>query len=83
MDERKPVAGAIRPFGVLGGRYEVDGTGLLQYRICTALAVVAIAALVIGDWAGLSRAIRYGVWGACFVLVLALSIAIVRNGRKL
>lgn len=75
--------GVVRPWGLLGGRYEVAGPALWLYRFNLAL-VIAIVFFPI------TRSLEWGIasfyWplvGLCLCYILATCFAVTRMGKRL
>jgi hypothetical protein len=72
----------VRPFGLLGGRYEVDAAGLRKYRLAWAIAIASVMGMALGGlgiplWLGLSLV------AVAFLVTTALCLDVVWKGRKL
>ena len=83
MDEGKPVAAVIEPFGVFGGRYQVDAAGLKLYRISWAIALTAIAVSIVGLFFDMPNPVRYAIFAAALIVALWLSWRVAKRGTKL
>ena len=83
MSERKPKRHIVRPFGMIGGHYEVDDAGALKYWLSWGITALWIGLLMLHDrleipaWA-LGMAVI-----ATFGSTFALCTDVVRKGRKL
>ena len=72
----------VRPFGVIGGDYEVDAAGRRKYRIACGLVPVAIAIGVIGPKIT-SMDMVFGLGAVCILITAALCVEVTRKGNKL
>ena len=83
MSGLDPNLHVVRPFGLIGGKYEVDTAGLRKYQLSLLITAAFFGLLLF------RRAIGAPIWliAGAFVLVLIFSIAlnvqVVRGGRKI
>lgn len=83
MSAPEPKRHIVRPFGLIGGRYEVDDAGARKYWLACGIAAVFVALLIFSDPLGVP------VWGLVIAAVIsfaatyALCADVVRKGRKL
>lgn len=79
---KKKPGGIVRPFGLIGGRYQVDAAGLLRYRLAWAVAI-ALGVFGVTRGFGLPPQLCVSVLAVGLVTTLALCIDIVRKGERL
>ena len=74
----------VRPFGMLGSRYEIDQKEMWIYRIVYAICVgIGISLPYAADGLGLSRLATLLLFGALFCFALFVANYVARIGRKL
>lgn len=83
MSAPEPNRHIVRPFGLIGGKYEVDDVGHLKYRIAWAIAVVVIVIQILRDALDLPAWVNASAAALCLITVMGLCVDIVRKGRKL
>ena len=83
MTAPEPNRHIVRPFGLIGGRYEVDNAGLQKYRIGWAIALAFIAIVIFRDALGLPLWLYIAAAFVVLTATLGLCADIVRKGRKL
>ena len=72
----------VKPFGLIGGDYEVDGAGRIKYLLACAIAALVVGVMLlkyridIPQWVNIAAAV------GC-VAIVALCVDVVRKGRKL
>ncbi|RYG89024.1 MAG: hypothetical protein EON59_02415 [Alphaproteobacteria bacterium] len=72
----------VRPFGLIGGRYEVDASGMRKYRLACFIAIVVVVMIALRGF-GLPLWLWLSILGVGFASTLALCLDVVRKGRKL
>ena len=78
-----PERHVVRPFGLIGGDYEVDDAGRRKYVLAWVLAAVAIGVWFLRGLIDAPAWVFAALSTGAFVAVVALCADIVRNGRKL
>ena len=81
MSDSKP--NIVRPFGLIGGEYEVDAAGVRKYRLAWGVAVATIGLSIFGEPLGAPSWLTTVMFVTGAVMVMALCVDIVRKGRKI
>jgi hypothetical protein len=72
----------VRPFGLIGGPYEIDSTGLRYYRRAWISAVFGLLAMNVAYIAGLPLAVVFGILAVALIITIRLCLLVVRNGKR-
>jgi len=73
----------VKPFGLIGGEYEVDGAGRFKYLLAWALAALVVVAFLLRGVIGLPPWAVIALPIAGLAVITALCVDVVRKGRKL
>lgn len=73
----------VRPFGLIGGRYQVDASGLRKYQLAWAAVTPAIFLAAFAQPLSIPAWLVFGALGFGLVTTIWLCMDIVRNGRRL
>jgi hypothetical protein len=73
----------VKPFGLIGGDYEVDGAGRFKYLLACALAALVVVVFLFRDMIGLPLWADIAVPVAGLAVITGLCVDVVRKGRKL
>jgi hypothetical protein len=79
----EPKLHVVKPFGLIGGDYEVDGAGRLKYLLACALAALVAGLFLFRDMIGLPLWADIALPVAGLAVIAALCVDVVRKGRKL
>ena len=74
---------SVRPFGLMGGHYEVDADGLRLYRIAWGITVIALLVVITGRHTGVSMEARLLIAAIALLITAGLCVAVARKGTKL
>lgn len=83
MSQNEPSRYHIRPFGLLGGQYEVDGAGMTKYVLGWIVVTIAGVGILFQESLGLDGWTVTAGGVAATLIALALCLDITRKGRKL
>lgn len=73
----------VRPFGLIGGRYQVDASGLRKYQLSWAVVMPAIFLAAFAQLLSIPAWLIFTALGIGLAVTTWLCIDVVRNGRRL
>ena len=80
---REPKLHIVKPFGLIGGDYKVDGAGRLKYLLACGIAAVVVVVFLLRGVIGLPLCADIAVPVAGLAVIIALCVDVARKRRKL
>jgi ABC-type transport system involved in cytochrome bd biosynthesis fused ATPase/permease subunit len=78
-----PKLSIVRPFGLIGGDYEVDAVGVRKHRLAWVVAAAVIGLTMFRRLLGAPDWLIVAATVAGLLIILALCVDVVRKGRKI
>lgn len=83
MSGLDPNLHVVRPFGLIGGQYEVDAAGLRQYQLAWLITAAFFGLLVFRSAIGAPFWLIAGAFVLDLIFTITLCVQVVRGGRKI
>ena len=83
MSEPEQKRHIVRPFGLIGGDYEIDDAGRRKYNVAITLTTLGLGTSLVNAWRDLSPWWVLTPLAVVLIPVLLLCRDVVRHGRKL
>jgi hypothetical protein len=82
MSAPEPKRHIVRPFGLIGGDYEVDDAGRQKYVVAAVLAALGVGLLLFSEFSNVPIWFLVTALALDFIIITALCVDVVRKGRK-